>query len=312
MKRTLTILILTCLALPALGQTLQLKERVVCEGTELRLADLVHENGGVPEGERVVADAPRPGESSTISRARLQRRLWDWGWRGHLEGPESVRVECPSVTLSLEPLKEAARDRLMQLLADDGLRLDGEIKGWVETVRLADSRIRWHLDLRGKADFRNRSARLRIEDSRGFHEDILLRFHCRRPLRVPVATSDMKSGESLKSWEYAERDAFFIDGEILGPEALEDAVCKRRIEKGTPLTDHNLDAGLMVRAGREVEIHLSRGAVTVTLQGVAQADGALGDRVAVRHMDSGELRRYRVTGEGRVSPSYIDSEEETS
>ncbi len=312
MKRLITILILVALAAPAWSQSLQLRERVVCESTELRLADLVHENGGVPEGQRVIADAPRPGESLTISRARLQRRLWDWGWRGHLEGPESVRVECPAVTLSLEPLKEAARDRLARRLEEDGLRLDGAIKGWVESVRLADSRIRWQLDLRGKSDFRNRSARLRIEDSRGFHEDILLRFHCRRPQMVPVAVKEMKPGESLRNWEYAERDAFFIDGELLEPEALADAVCNRRIEKGTPLTDRNLDAGLMVRAGREVEIHLSRGAVTVTLRGVAQADGTLGDRVAVRHVDSGELRRYRVTGEGRVSPSYIESQEETS
>jgi flagella basal body P-ring formation protein FlgA len=312
MKRFTLLLLLSFFAMTAIAESLQLKERHVCEKAEVRLGDLLYEGNLAPNAERVMCEAPKPGTAVSMSRARLQRRLWDMGWRGNLEGPETLRIETPSVTLSMAPLMETVKAQLSDQLEKDGLRLEGEIKGWVESIRLSDSRIRWNLELRGKPGFRNRSASLQIEDSKGFQESILLRFHCRMPLIVAVAISDLKEGESLKDWEYAEHDGFFLDGDPLDPEVLQDAVSKRKIEKGSPLTTRNLRAGLLVREGREVEIHLSRGPVTVTLMGVAQADGALGERVSVRHMDSGELHRYRVTGEGRVSPSYVNLEEESS
>ena len=311
MKRITLLLLTSCLAMTALGESLQLKDRHVCESREVRLSDLLHEGSQAPNAERIICDAPKPGGAINMSRARLQRRLWDMGWRGDLEGPETLRIETPALTLSLAPLQDSVEKRLSDLLEKDGLRLEGEIKGWVESVSLSDSRIRWNLDLRGKPGFRNRSASLQIEDSKGFYENVLLRFHCSKPVSVAVASKDLKEGESLVSWEYAEHDDFFLDGDPLDSEVLQDAVCKRNIEKGSPLTTRNLRAGLLVREGREVEIHLSRGSVTVTIMGVAQADGVLGERVSVRHMDSGELHRYRVTGEGRVSPSYVNLEEES-
>ncbi len=312
MKRITLLLLISLLAAAALGESLRLKQRHVCDGREVRLSDVLMEGTQAPHAERVICDAPKPGASINMSRARLHRRLWDMGWRGNLEGPETLRIETPAVTLSLAPLRETVEGRLSELLEKDGLCLDGELKGWVESVRLSDSRIRWNLDLRGNPGFRNRSASLRIEDSKGFQENVLLRFHCRKPVSVAVAAADLKEGESLMTWDYAEHDGFILDGDPLDPEVLQDAVCKRNIEKGSPLTTRNLRAGLLVREGREVEIHLSRGPVTVTLMGVAQADGALGERVSVRHMDSGELHRYRVSGEGRVSPSYVNLEEESS
>lgn len=298
--------------LAVLSQEIHLKEQVHCDGLEISFGMLVEEGDAAPFATRRIDDAPRPGQSKSFSLTKLQRKLWDWGWRGHLQGSAKVIVKTASVDLSTSPIKEIVRQALVKRLDEDGLRLDGEIKGWSDTVSLTNSRIRWTLDLRGKADFRNRSAELLIEDSRGFSESILLRFHCSKPVQVAVATSDLRKGEKLEVWEMEERNGFFIDGKLLDEELLANAICNRSIEKGETLTKRNIDTGLMVRAGREVEISLSRGAVTVKIMGVALADGVLGDRISVRHMDSKELRRYEIVGEGRVAPSYLNSEEETS
>ncbi len=311
--KTIAISLLFCvLPLAVMAQELRLKEQIPCEGLDITFGMLVEEGNAAPFASRRIGDAPRPGQSKSFSLAKLQRQLRDWGWRGHLRGPEKVLASTPGVELSTVPLRVAVLNQLSSLLESDGLRLEGEVKGWEDKISLSNSRIRWTLDLRGKRDFRNRSAELRIEDSLGFCETILLRFHCSMPIEVAVATRDLRKGETLMAWDIEERNAFFIDGQTLGEALLKDAICSRSIEKGETLTKRNLDTGLMVRAGREVEIRLKRGAVTVKIMGIAQADGVLGDRINVRHMDSQELRRYRIVGEGQVAPSYLDNKEETS
>ena len=83
------------------------------------------------------------------------------------------------------------------------------------------------------------------------------------------------------------------------PELLAAAVVEKAgwpIEEGEVLTQNNRRPSVLVRAGREVEVRLERGAVTVTMKGIAQGDGALGELVGIRHLGTRELRRYRVTG----------------
>jgi len=298
--------------LSAMGQELHLKAHVTCRGPRIAFGMLVEEGESAPFADRRVGEAPRPGEAMSVSRARLQRRLWDWGWRGRLVGPGKIMAKTPSVDLSTAPIREDVIARLDSMLGRDGLHLSGEIKGWSDRIRLSNPHIHWSLDLRGKRRFRNRSAELRIEDSAGFGVAALLRFHCRMPVAVAVAKRDLAEGETLGAWEMQERDAFLIDGTPLGEEELRAAVCSRAVKKGCPLTDRNLETGLLVRAGREVEIMLRRGPVTVRMMGVAQADGQLGDRIYVRPLDGGPSRRYRVVGSGRVSPSYTKPEGETS
>jgi len=304
------------LALPLAGevscQDLHLKSRLICETGEISLGAVLEEGEASPLAGKIVARAPDPGRRRELSRARLQRRLWDWGWRGHLRGAELVTLETPALKLSTAPLMESVNGKLDALLRLEGLRRSGEIKGWPESLTLSDSQVRWDVQLRGKREFRNRSAGLVVSDSRGFEERIVLRFHCEMPMRVPVATRDMSEGSPAIHWALEERDGFYIDGRPLDSQDLSGALCSRDIQAGSTLSDRNVSTGILVRAGREVEIRLARGAVTVVMRGVAQADGAFGDRVTVRHLDDQELRRYRVTGQGRVAPLYLEDEGEAS
>jgi len=306
-------ILLAVLAAPAAagGGTLRLREAVTCASTELRLAELLAPGQDCELASRVVARSPAPGREGRISRRRLARLLADWGWRGRLEGPESIRLASPGVALDLAPLTDAVTARADSLLAAAGLRRASELAGWPRELVLSSRRVRWHLELAGDPAGREARLALALTDAAGFPARCRLHCRCERPGRVPVAAGALAPGESVADWRWEERDLLAVDGEPLAAGALAGAVARRPVAAGEVLTRRILAPRHLVTAGREVEIRLERGVVSVSTRGVARGDGALGDLVTVRHLDGGALRRYRVVGPGRVAPAYRQVEGET-
>ncbi len=311
MKRTLLITVLTLTALLATGVAsaagLRLKAEHVCEGPELLLGDiLVAGSAGELDARRIGA-SPAPGESRSITRRRLTRLLADWGWRGRVEGPETIVLTTPGVVLDTARLREAVERRLGLELEALGLRLKEIEGGWRDELLLSTTRIRWDLDLPNRIEQRSNAARLELSDASGFRRRLQLRFRCERPMQVAVAEGGIPRGATISGWRFEERDGFNIAGTPLTPAELPGAVATQPLKPGQVFTRGNTRPAPMVRAGREVEVRLQRGAVTVTLRGIARGDAALGEMVSVRHMDSRELRRYRVAGPGIVVPSYTQA-----
>lgn len=74
--------------------------------------------------------------------------------------------------------------------------------------------------------------------------------------------------------------------------SLEGAVGQRltrAISEGAVLTPGLLDAPVLVRRGQAVSVDARSGPVTVSMPGVAQADGALGETIRVRNASSGRI-----------------------
>lgn len=286
---------------------LVMREEALCRTPQCRLGDLL-KSGPNPElADRVVERSPEPGGCKKISRNRLYRLLSDWGWRGRLDGPETVLVRSPGVELDPASLRPRVTARLDSLLALSGYERTTELAPWPESLVMTSSHVRWELIFDARQEGRESAVSLLLTDEGGFSRRLPMRVRCRRPARVPVAARDMAAGEDLEIWEFSVRDLLTVDGAPLGVEELSGAVTRGAVEAGQVLTRRNMKPAVLVRAGREVEVRLARGAVTVSLGGIAQSDGALGDLITVRHLDTKLLRRYRVTGPSQVSPSYLES-----
>lgn len=315
MKRTIiTIMALGLLLLPlmATGMELVLRGHLDCDAVQVKLGDLVA-RGSVEEfADRSVAHAPEPGSSKTLSRHLLARKLADWGWRGRLAGPETITLITPGVVLDTARLREAVETRLVSDLEDLGLGLVEISSGWTEELLMSDSRVRWSLDLPNRIEQRQNLARLTVSDASGFERRLRLNFRCSRPLQVAVASERLLRGAPVSNWRFEERDDFDIQGTPLTPAELAGAVARRPIAAGATITRSNTKPAPLVHSGREVLVRLQRGAVTVSLRGIARGDGLLGELVSVRHIGDRSLRRYRVAGPGLVVPSYIQAEGDDS
>jgi flagella basal body P-ring formation protein FlgA len=285
----------------------RLRAQARCGATEFRLGELFE--AGLPPSvaERVLGKSPAPGQERLISRNRLERILADWGWRGHLEGPRQVRVFTPAVKLATAPIVSSVSARLDSLLRSVGLELGGELRDLPEHILLSCASIRWELKLGDVGRQRTGQVQLIIEDRGGFISRHTLRFPCRKPGPVAVARRDMSPGETIQDWGLAEMDLFSVRGKPLPTSAMSGAITKRGVRRGQALTEANAKPAPLVCAGGEVDIRLNRGAVQVSLRGVSRSDGALGDLVSVRHLDTRHIKRYRVTGPGTVAPAYLKS-----
>ncbi len=307
--QTLGLLLLPILAE---GAELELRERLDCVAAQVSLGDLVSRGSADGFADRIVASAPEPGASKTLSRIRLARQLADWGWRGRLTGPETISLATAGVVLDTARLRRAVELRLAEDLEKLGLRLVEVSSGWSEELLLSDSRVRWNLTLPPRIEQRVNLARLTVADAAGFERLLRLRFRCSRPQRVAVAGKRLPRGCSVSAWRFEERDGFDLQGAPLTLAELPGAVARQAIEEGATFTRDNTQPAPLVRSGREVLVRLQRGSVTVSLRGIARGDGALGDLVSVRHMDDRSLRRYRVAGPGLVVPTYIQTEGDPS
>ncbi|MBM4118813.1 flagellar basal body P-ring formation protein FlgA [bacterium] len=297
---------LLLLAAPATGQeSLALRETLACTGRVVLLGDLLAAGSAGALDARRVAQSPAPGETALLDRERLARQLADWGWTGRLSGPAQVKLHTPGVVVALAPLANAVRAELTARLDSLGLRLSGEVEGWPAELVCAAPRLQWRLALPDGQPRANGSARLTLTDAVGFEQVLELAFPCARPLRVGVVTAPLPRGARLGEWREEERDAFHISGEPLPLAALPGALISEPLRAGEVVTRRNARPAPLVKAGREVEVRLERGGVTVSLRGIAREDGALGELVGVKHLDGQVQRRYRVAGPGLVVPSYL-------
>jgi flagella basal body P-ring formation protein FlgA len=318
-KREAAVLLIAVWALaagarPAAGReaTLSLKADVVCAGPRLPLAAVVAGELPASLASRELGDSPAPGTERTLERRRLRRQLAAWGWSGELTGPEAVRVRTPGVVLDGASLAAAAVARLDALLAAEGLERLGEPDGLPERIVLSGASLRWEVELAAGQRGARRLATLGVTDRAGFSVRYRLRVACAKPVAVPVAAAAVRAGEAVTAWNIASVDSLALAGAPLTPPELAEAVARRTITAGEPLTRRNVKPSLLVRAGREVEISLRRGAVSVSLKGIARRDGGLGDIVTVRRLDNRGLERYRVVGPDRVAPPYIAPREDES
>ena len=301
----LTLLAAAVVQAAAPAAVLTLRESVACQGPSVQLGELFALGSAGDLDARRIAASPAPGTGSVLERSRLVRQLADWGWHGELKGPGQIRLYTPGVVVATAPLEAAVAANLAARLDSLGLRLSADPAGWPAELVCGSARLQWRLALLGDAPRAEGRAWLTLVDAAGFEQQLELSYHCLQPCQVGIATVDQPRGAVLSQWHLEERDAFAIRGEPLAPAALAGALLMEPLRAGAVITRRNAKPAPLVQAGREVDVRLTRGAVSVSLRGIAREDGALGDLVNVRHLDGRLQRRYRVAGPGLVEPSYV-------
>lgn len=77
-------------------------------------------------------------------------------------------------------------------------------------------------------------------------------------------------------------------------------VCRQAIEEGTALSPSNLTTPLLIRKGEQVSILAGNESFSVTMQGIAMANGSLGDIIKIKNRSSKKLIEAQVSGERQV------------
>jgi flagella basal body P-ring formation protein FlgA len=117
-----------------------------------------------------------------------------------------------------------------------------------------------------------------------------------------VATGILEQGSVFDASSFAARELFeqLPRDAVLDARQLQRATTKRRLTPGTVIRYSDIQMQPHVGAGENVQLTVTRGAISLTVDMIAAGDGYLGDKVELNNPESGESVIATVTGVGRA------------
>jgi flagellar basal body P-ring formation protein FlgA len=279
-----------------------LRRQVVVDGATVALGDLF-ENAGA-RAAKVLGAAPAPGQQYLLEAQQLSIIARDNGldWRP-LSADQRVVVERPGRLLPREEVVEAVTAELLPLGLDPGLEL--ELPGFSPPMLPVNAR-QPRLVLEGAAY---------DPASRRFGGTLLVLADGMAPLRqrlsgsavalrpVVVAVRALRAGEPIGPEDVQVRR---LRAERVRPGTADDPVAvvgsraRRALAAGQPVPLSDLVPSTLLRQGTPVLLQYEVPGLSLTAQGRALQDGAMGAVVTVMNLATGTVVAAEVRGPDRV------------
>jgi flagella basal body P-ring formation protein FlgA len=291
--------------------TLSLPEAAQVRGQELRLGALARiEGAGAADAARLSAIAlgytPSPGFARVITRADIADKVRSAlpGTTVEFVGSERCRIEVETQAISGESVRAEATRALRAALGgrDATLTADG-----VQTD-LVVPRSEKAVELRAQPDTRalrsgTVSVPVQVWVDGAPYQTVQSSFRVEAFAMLPVLATDVRRGDVLET-QSVELRRVRVDAELAGeplsPAALPGAMALRDMQKGSVLTDRDVQRAQLVKQGDLVQIQVKKGAVVARATAIAAQDGCLGDKVRVITADSKRELAAVVTGAATV------------
>ncbi|HYD30399.1 MAG TPA: flagellar basal body P-ring formation chaperone FlgA [Azospirillaceae bacterium] len=305
--RTLALAtVFTLAALPAGAATL--KAQTFVNGDHIMLGDLFDGTGD--DATRVVAQAPAPGRKAVFDAAYLARIA------------QAHRLDWHPAALT----DRAVIERASQIIGTDEIRdtlarvLAPKLPAGRIQVDLDNPSLQFHLPADQTPELTVESATYVPSGSR-FAAVVSVNPRSASPQRlsltgrvvsmvdVPVLNRRVPAGEVVGSsdidWVQVRADQA---GDIIATEAeLIGRAARRHLQAGSPVRGRDIQAPRAVAKGSIVTMVLKTSALTLTAQGRALQEGAVGDVIRVTNTQSNRIIEATVAGTGVVSVAKPDA-----
>ncbi|MGB0748417.1 MAG: flagellar basal body P-ring formation chaperone FlgA [Magnetospiraceae bacterium] len=300
MKRVLLIaLLLLGSALPANAEIrVALRDNALVNDAYIRLNDLFSGLDGL--GETAIAKAPAPGETIVLQARWLYRvaRAYGIDWRPTTT-ENQVRIVREGFIIGREEIEYA-------LLAALGDQMGDALYGLQFSTRTVELQVPTDIDPTVGVDHmdynptnRRFSAIVRVpaNDPLGKTYRFVGRAH---PMaEVPVLANRLSGGEVIGEgdleWSKIRADRLRTDT-VVDPADLVGMSVRRLTAAGQPLRQSQLTRPVVVAKKSKVTIVLKTALMTMTAQGEARENGALGDTISVTNLNSHKTVEAIVVG----------------
>lgn len=301
--KLLTLLTTTALVLAsAAADAAALRNNVIVENDTVKLGDIFDDAGFYAD--RTVVNAPAPGKRLTLDVNFLAEaaRLYRVDWRPTSRF-DRVIVERAGKTIGTQEIIQ----RLRTDLAAEGMAKDAHIE-------LANRNFEINIPLHMSTDLDVRN--VNFDASTGRFNVLVLVGGGSNPQRlmlsgrsyatspVPVLRRAMSPGEIIRKEDieivHRREDQMARDA-VTDPLRLIGTTPRSRLRSGEPLRDTDTRAPLMVSRNAQVVIRLVHGPMTLTAQGKAEDEGARGDVIRVRNLQSNKTIEATITGPDTVA-----------
>ncbi len=315
MKKTIAFLfffVLTATAVFAENQPIiRIKAETTVESDLVHLGNIAQIQGETEKIERLktvsLGYAPNVGLLREISRRQILLSLSAAGFTENeivLDSPEKILIRRAGQTISQDQFHVVIENFLTNKFASDQiaariLRLDLPAdllvpKGTVE-IRPNFSSVQnffqpfsvpVEIRVDGKV-FRRLSATIEVEA----FADVLVAVKD-LPVNLKIAESDVR----LENRRVTKP----ITNYLRENDLLRGLMIIKPISGGTEITSDSFAASVVVKNGDTVRIEAESGRIKIVISGEARSSGKIGDRIAVKNLQSGSILQATVVAEGLV------------
>jgi flagella basal body P-ring formation protein FlgA len=267
-----------------------LRSNVIIEGDVIRLGDIFDDAG--PYADRPVLNAPAPGRRATLTINWLMEaaRVYRVEWRP-LSRFDRVVIERAGKTVTGAEIVEYLRVELER----EGMPKNAH-------VELANRSFALHLPLDTPTTVDIRNVSYETETGRfnalvsvgGEHtgaQRALLVGRAFRASPVAVLRRSIGPGEIIRKDDVEivyRRDDQVARDVVTDAARLVGTTPRGRLRAGEPVRESETRPPLLVARNSQVIIRLAHGPMTLTAQGRAEEDGARGDVIRVKNLQSGK------------------------
>lgn len=305
------------LALALATITLNIPTDAHVRGQEMHLGDVVRIDGADPiETTRLASISlgytPSPGFARVLTREEIANKVHAAvpGTSFDVAGSDRCRIELETEVVHGDALRKEAAQALRAALngrdatvADEGTQAD-------IVVPKASNKIELHAQTDART-LRSGTVPVSVQvwvDGSPY-QTVQSSFKIELYETLPVLVADVRRGDVLGATSTDLRrvrvDASLV-GEPLTANALPGAMLTHDMQKGTVVTDHDVQRAQLVKQGDLVQIQVRKGPVVARSTAIAAQDGCLGDKVRVTTSNSKRELSAIVTGHDSVEVDLTD------
>ena len=287
--------------------SLTLRERIMVDDDVVRLGDLFEET--LSDGDVAVSQAPKPGQTMTLDARFLQQvaRAYRLEWKPASKyqkimiGRMSQRVTAPMVRTAIA---DAVQERIGSAsdldVALDGGDLEFDLPTDVENS-VAVSAINFD-------PTSNRFAAILVAPADGpplVQRNVFGTVH--EMAQVPVPTRLISAGEIIAAddleWQPVHL-ARLSGNSLTDAQQLVGHMAKRPLKAGQVLRQTDVAVAPVVKKNDLIRMVVNTGQMTLSVQGKAMQDGALGQTIRVVNVNSNRQLSGTVVDAGTVTVSF--------
>jgi len=284
----------------------RLRTNITVEEKFVTLGDLFENAGGLAD--RVVFQAPEPGQSGTVRAGRIEDAAHDNGltWRN------TGQIDIIQVSRASMPLTAGEITRVIEISLRERLHLSPSallkvsLRGHFQQVHLP-------INFAGeivvaRLDYAAASGQFRAEiasrDEFSTRPLLAVFGNAIETTRIPVLSRDIQRGETITAddIEMIETPLQRLANSILlNPARIDGMAARRALSRGRPLSESDIEEPKLVLRNTLVTIIFSAPGMMMTARGRSLDDGALGETVKIMNIRSNRIVEGIVQENGDVS-----------
>jgi flagella basal body P-ring formation protein FlgA len=279
------------------GAVIQVRSAVELEGakSEIMLGDLIvarelSESTLAFLSEVRVADMPKAGESRTftasgfeqIVRPQLDEIQEKTGERLTLRVPTRVTVARKAFQMRPKDVEASIRSQLRGLCGDCEFEITGLNLPLIPAS--AASGGSWQIRMRSEIPKGNFSVPVEVTSAEGSRRNYWISGTLAVRREVPVASRALQFGEKIQAQDFniQMRDVTFSTDVGASAADFDSSVVARQVSAGQIIWRNSLRRELALKPGDAVKVTAGSDSWVITIDGVAQSNGYIGDLVRVK------------------------------